>query len=329
VKIKSIKYQAGVTMVELMVAMLLSVMLGGAVISVFVNSTQNFNQDENILGMQDDARHALRQISFDVSMAGHYADLVVPSVVTPDPSLVIGTDCGPAGQLNWMYRTVDAGTGDSLSITALDNATGAQVVAAHSCFLAGELLPGTDVVAIKRVVGGAAVPTNGGIYLRTNGTVGLLYREPAVAPAIVVAPPNADWEFRPSIYYIRQFADVPGDGIPTLCRKTLAGAGPSMTTECLATGIENLQLEYGIDTTSDGQPNVFLSNPSLAQIQDVVSARIFVLARTTEIDVRYTNAKTFSISNSPDYAPNDSFHRRVFSTSVSIQNIRSMNMMGF
>ena len=328
---KSIKYQAGVTIVELMVAMLLSVILGGAIISVFVNSTQSFNQDENILSMQDDARHALRQISFDVSMAGHYADLVVPDVVTPDPSLAIGADCGPVGQLNWMYRTTDAGTAESLSITALDNVTSAQVVAAHSCFLGGEVLPGTDVVAIKRVVGGsAAALRNGGVYLRTNGTVGLLYREPMVAaPAIVVAPPNADWEFRPSIYYIRQFADVPGDNIPTLCRKALTGAGPSMTTECLATGIENLQLEYGIDTTSDGQPNVFLSNPSLAQIQDVVSARIFVLARTTEIDTRYTNAKTFSISNSPDYAPNDSFHRRVFSTSVSIQNIRSMNMMGF
>jgi len=327
---KSIKYQAGVTIVELMIAMLLSVILGGAIISVFVNSTQSFKQDENILNMQDDARHALRQISFDISMAGHYADLVVPSVVTPDPSLVIGTDCGPAGQLNWMYRTTDAGTGDSLSITALDNATGAQVVAAHSCFLGGEVLPGTDVVAIKRVVGGGAAGLrNGGIYLRTNGTVGLLYREPTVAPAIVVAPPNADWEFRPSIYYIRQFADVPGDGIPTLCRKVLTGAGPSMTTECLATGIENLQLEYGIDTSSDGQPNVFLPNPSLAQIQDVVTARIFVLARTTQTDTRYTNTKTFSISNSADYAPTDSFHRRVFSTSVSIQNIRSMNMMGF
>jgi type IV pilus assembly protein PilW len=280
--------------------------------------------------MQDDARHALRQVAFDLSMAGHYADLVVPGVVTPDPSLTIGTDCGPAGELNWMYRTIDAGTGDSLSITALDNATGAAAVAAHSCFLGGEVLPGTDVVAIKRVVGGsAAALRNGGIYLRTNGTEGLLYRAPLGPPAIVVALPNADWEFRPSIYYIRQFENAPGDGIPTLCRKVLAGAGPTMITECLAAGIENLQLEYGIDTTSDGQPNVFLSNPSLAQIQDVVSARIFVLARTTDIDTHYTNAKTFSISNSPDYTPADSFHRRVFSASVSIQNIRSMNMMGF
>ena len=64
-------------------------------------------------------------------------------------------------------------------------------------------------------------------------------------------------------------------------------------------------------------------------MQDVVSARIFLLARTTDIDIRYTNQKTYSISNAPDYTPNDSFHRRVFSTTVSIQNIRSMNMMGF
>jgi len=318
-------------MVELMVAMLLSVILGGAVISVFVNSSHSFNQDENILNMQDDARHALREVAFDVSMAGHYADLMIPSALTPDSSLAVTTDCGPTGELNWMYRTTDAGTGESLSITAIDNATNAQAIGAHSCFANGEILPGTDIVAIKRVVGGdAAALRNGGVYLKTNGTVGLLFRSPmAAAPAIAIAAPNADWEFRPSIYYIRQFANTPGDGVPTLCRKVLAGAGPSMATECLASGIENLQLEYGIDTTSDGQPNVFVPNPTLTQIQNVVSARIFVLARTTDIDTRYTNAKTFSISNSPNYSPADSFHRRVFSTSVSIQNIRSMNMMGF
>ena len=120
-----------------------------------------------------------------------------------------------------------------------------------------------------------------------------------------------------------------GDGIPTLCRKTLRGVGPSMATECIATGIEDLQIEYGVDTSEDGHPNVYLPNPTLAEIQNVVNARIFILARTTEIDTRYTNEKTFSISNAPDYTPDDSFHRRVFSTSVSIQNIRSMNMMGF
>ena len=169
-----------------------------------------------------------------------------------------------------------------------------------------------------------------GAYLRTNGTVGVMFSGTVPTdPPVAVAAPRADWAFRPSIYFIRQFANVPGDGVPTLCRKVLTGTGPIMTTECLATGIEDLQIEYGIDNSEDGHPNVYLTNPSLTDMQNVVSARIFLLARTTDIDTRYTNTKTYSVSNSGDFVPNDSFHRRVFSTSVSIQNIRTLNMMGF
>jgi len=324
-------YQAGFSVVEIMIAMLLSMALAGGIISVFVNNSYSFKQDENIGRMQDDARHALREIAFDLSMAGHYADLHIPSSVSYDGGLTIGQDCGPAGQANWMYRTTEVGTGNSLSLTAIDNATSATALAAHSCFIGGELQDGTDIVSIKRVAGAEAnVLSVNGAYLRTNGTVGVLFSGVApIAPPVVVALPRADWVFRPRIYYIRQFANTPGDNIPTLCRKVLRAAGPGMTTECLATGIENLQIEYGIDTTQNGQPNVWLSNPSLTQVQDVVSARVFLIARTTELDTRYVNTKTYSISNAPDLVPNDGFHRRVFSTSVSIQNIRSMNMMGF
>ena len=313
-----------------MIAMLLSVSLGAAVITVFVNNSHSFDQDESLARMQDDARHALREIAFDISMAGHYAELHVPANVTLDAALAVGLDCGPAGEINWIYRTVEIGSTDSHSLLAIDNATGSTASVAHSCFAANELQPGTDVVAIKRVAGSNTVaPVANSVYLRTNGTVGLLYRAPfPAAPSIVVDAPMADWQFMPSIYFIRQFANTPGDGIPTLCRKVLRGAVPSMITECLATGIENLQIEYGIDTTSNGHPNVYMTNPTMADMQNVVSARIFLLARTTDLDTRYTNNKTYSISNSPDFVPADSFHRRVYSTSVTIRNVRNMNMMG-
>jgi len=330
-KINHIKQQQGCSGVELMIAMRLSMALSAAIITVFVNNSYSFQQDENVGRMQDDARHALREIAFDVSMAGHYADLHIPSSVQLDGGIAIGTDCGPVGVPNWMYQTVEAGTGNTWSIAAIDNATNAAVTAAHSCFLAGEILEGTDVVSIKRVAGApAGVLSANSVYLRTNGTVGVLFSGVApVAPPIVVAAPNADWAFRPSIYFIRPFADAPGDGVPTLCRKVLRGVGPSMVTECIATGIENLQIEYGLDTSEDGHPNVYLSNPTLAEMQDVVAARLFLLARTTEIDTRYRNDKTYTISNAPAFVPGDAFHRRVFSTSVSIQNIRSLNIMGF
>ena len=325
------KTQAGFTLVEIMVAMLLSLILGVAIVTVFVNNSHSFTQDDNVMRMQDDARFALQQLAFDLSMAGHYAELLSPEGVTPDANLTVGLDCGPAGVTNWTYQTTQPATGDSLSVVAIDNVTSAQVVADHTCFLADEVAPGTDVVSIKRVAGAeASTFRDGAVYLRTNGTVGLLYRQPLTgSPTVGVPLPRTEWEYRPAIYYIRQWAYDLGDNIPTLCRKVLGGPGPSMLTECIATGIENLQIEYGIDTNNDGNPNVYMSTPTLADLQGIVSARIHLLARTTDIDVRHTNQKTFSIGNAPDYTPNDSFHRRVYSTTVAIQNIRSMNMMGF
>jgi type IV pilus assembly protein PilW len=321
--------QRGLSLVELMIAMVLALILTAAVITVFANNRYSFTQDENIQQMQDDARHALRELTFEISMAGHYGDLLVPGSVTPDGGLTLTTDCGPVGAPEWIYQTTDAGTGDSLSIVALDNATAAQAAANFSCIGGGEFRDGTDIVAIKRVAGArVGVLRAGRVYLRTNGTVGLLYKEPAAAPAITVPAPRADWEYRPSIYYIRNFAYEAGDGIPTLCKKVLRGASPGMATECLAAGIENLQVEYGIDTSGDGFANVYMPSPSVAELQTAVAARVSLLARTTDIDIRYENEKTFTLSNAQPYTPDDSFHRRVVSTTVGIQNIRSLNSMG-
>ena len=103
--------QQGLGLVELMIAMTLSLLLSIAVISVFTTNSRTFKQDENILRMQDDARHALREVAFELSMAGHYADLLIPGSATPDDSLSLLTDCGPIGIADWMYQTVQLGTG--------------------------------------------------------------------------------------------------------------------------------------------------------------------------------------------------------------------------
>lgn len=330
-KFYAIPKQQGMTLVELMIAMSLSLLLGAAVMSVFVNNRHSFNQDENLQRMQDDARHALREITFDIAMAGHYADLLIPGSVTNDNSLSLTTDCGPVGAAEWMYQTVQPGTSQFLSVVALDNASPAQAAANFSCINGAEFVDGTDVVAIKRVAGiRAGARVNGQVYLRTNGTVGLLFREPlGGVTAIAVPAPNSDWEYRPSIYFIRNYENTPGDDVPTLCKKVLRIPGPGMTTECIAAGIENMQVEYGIDITGDGFTNLYLPNPTLLQMQSVVAARVTLLARAANIDTRYENAKTYLLSNADPYTPQDNFHRQTVSTTVGIQNIRSLNAMGF
>lgn len=324
------KTTRGFTIVELMIAMTLGLILAAAVVSVFLGTRQSFDRDERVMRMQDNARQAIRELKHDVGMAGFWADLLLPSSITRDGSLAVATDCGPSGVANWIYRTVTSGTDESLALTTIDNATGTVANDNYSCIDSSEIVPGTDVVAVKRIAGAQASSiTTDTVYMRTNGTVALLYKEPENSPPAVTVPtPYTEWEYRPSIYYVRNYAITAGDGVPTLCRKVLQfGGTPTMTTECLARGIEDLQLEFGLDSDDDGEPNVYLADPTLAQMQTAVSARIHVLARTAEEDPHYTNDKTYSISNAPDYTPADGYYRRVFSIHVGLHNLRSLHLL--
>ncbi len=323
------KTEQGFTLVELMISLVLGLIVTGGVVTVFVQSRQSFRVDEQVARMQDEARFALDEIARDVRMANYLAEPLVPAAIFPDFGLLVGIDCGVPAQANWIMELTDAVTGQINSLTGVDNATGATAPASFSCIGAAEIRPNTDVVGIKRVAGDSTAPANlqnGATYIRSNGTFGLMHTQPPVA---AVPPPFRDWEYRPRVYYVRNFANAPGDGIPALCRKVLTpGAPPSMTTECIAQGIEDLQLEYGLDTDGDARPNRYLTNPTLTQLQQVVSARISLLARTQEVDPRYTDLRTYTVSNAPAYTPNDNFRRRVYSTTVTIHNRRNIRRLG-
>lgn len=320
----------GFTIVELMIAMVLGLLVSGAVLSIFLTSRRSFDTDEMVQRMQDDARYAIQALSTDLSMAGYYADLMLPGSMTLDDSLNGFDGCAASGADNWIYRTVHPVTGGSLALTTVDNATGTAASTAFPCVTASEHVPGTDVIAVRRVAGAEApaAGTADHVYLRTNGTLGLLYREPVAAPpAVDVPPPFTEWEYRASIYFVRNYSRAPGDGIPSLCRLVFGTGVAVPVPEVLAYGIENLQVEYGLDGDGDGEPNVYLSNPTLEQMQTAVSAQISILARSAERNAQYTNDKTYSIGNAPDYTPADNFYRRAFSITVGLHNLRNLRRL--
>jgi type IV pilus assembly protein PilW len=321
--------QSGFTIIELMIAMALGLFLVAGVVTLFMSSRQSFNQDENTARLQDEARFAIQELARDLRMASYLTEPLVPGSITQDGSLTLATDCGNPAHDQWVYDFTDEDTGEISTLTALDNTDGPTAAANYACIDENEIVEDTDVVAIKRAGGSPVPPANlqaGTVYIRSNGTTGLLYKDP---PVIAIAGPFNDWEYRPRIYYIRNFTNEADDGVPSLCRKVLTTNGePSMTTECIAQGIENLQLEYGLDTDSDGSADRYLANPTLAEMQDVVSARVFILARTRDSDRRHTDPKTYSISNAPDYTPADNYHRRVYQVTVTVHNLRNLRRLG-
>jgi type IV pilus assembly protein PilW len=90
--------------------------------------------------------------------------------------------------------------------------------------------------------------------------------------------------FMTHIYYVAN-NDKAGDGIPTLKRKELRleSGQLNFATVPLVEGVDNFQLDYGIDTSGDGVVDQYTAAPSTAHDwRNAMSVRVSVLARNTD-----------------------------------------------
>jgi type IV pilus assembly protein PilW len=92
----------------------------------------------------------------------------------------------------------------------------------------------------------------------------------------------------------------------------------------LVDNVEQMQIEYALDTNGDGTADSFTSTPTAAQWPQTVGARIWVLARSTESSPNTKGATKFEMgdlrgANAVAFAANTtaSPKRRVYSSFVS------------
>ncbi|MCP4048668.1 MAG: hypothetical protein GY732_22045 [Gammaproteobacteria bacterium] len=63
--------QQGLSLIELMIAIMLSIFISAALISLFVNSKQNYRLNENMSRLQENARFAMSFLARDIRMADY------------------------------------------------------------------------------------------------------------------------------------------------------------------------------------------------------------------------------------------------------------------
>lgn len=77
-------HQSGMTLIEIMIALLISAFLIAGVIQLFLNSKQTYRMQENLSRLQENGRFAVEFIARDVRMAGYRTCLsgTVPSAIS-------------------------------------------------------------------------------------------------------------------------------------------------------------------------------------------------------------------------------------------------------
>jgi len=269
-------------------------------------------------------------------------------------------DCGPTGNNaafvqgtnDWTFRERRA------AVFTRGNATAAQANATFPCIENSNdaFLAGTDIIAIKRLSSATASLTAGKPYLRTNGVettlslavAGTPTTTGATDPAGTVCNP-ADvsddatctvtiYEYRPVVWYIRPWSVSASESprIPALCRMVFSdGTMKQDAGGCVASGIANMQLEFGFDVPDatgryDGLADNFqeIGAPlTVSNMTDphpmafVVAVRIHLLAQSTQRDVDYRNTKTYQLAGLTVGPFDDGFYRKSLSSTVLVRNV--------
>ena len=278
---------AGFTLVELMIALLISTLVTGAVIYLFVGSNKSYKELNRVSRMQEDSSFALHTLKQDLNHAGFFG-AVRQSNIALDGSLGnVSNDCsGDAAAYDFtrsLLATQSDGTGK-----------------AYGCIT--DALKDTTVLVIKHTrtapITTASVANNK-TYLLANHDLGVLYDGADSAPTDVVGDGRA-WEYQAHAYYIQKGLG-PGDP-PSLSRKTLRwnGSAMAMQNEALISGVEEMRLLFGVDSDSDGNLDSFhdaatINSSTTYDWDDVVAVQIYLLVRTDEEDFTYTDSRTYNL----------------------------------
>jgi type IV pilus assembly protein PilW len=238
-----------------------------------------------------------------------------------------------------------------LHIQGNDNVSALDISSSLTCL--SDVKLNTDVVVVRRVstcVSGAAncASAAGAAYFQASlcnnatelgaGTASAQYRLDTVAANLNLHKRDCTTlantrQYLTRIYFVAN-NDVAGDGIPTLKRAELGAGG--FTIVPIAEGIDNLQVEYGIDTVGDGVPHALNANPDtygacvgaacVTNWLNVMAVKINLLARNTSTSTAYTDTKTYTLGLTAagavnTFGPfNDAYRRHVFQAEVRLNN---------
>jgi type IV pilus assembly protein PilW len=312
--------QRGFGLVELMIATTLGLFLIGGAIAIHLNGSATYRVNEAIARVQETANVAMDIVVEDLRRAGYWAQ-------TKETAAIIGRANDPLTALNAALEPGnDCYAGYWINIDRrVETAGDAQTGAANplrGCIGDAIRQPGTDILVVRHAAADTitfAAVQNGRLYLVSNFLGGALFVGGQPLPSGYSAA-DAIHEVETYAYYVnRASSGAPTE--PSLRRMRLS-AGPTLSDEELVSGIEDMQVQLGVDSDADGAVDQYVSAGAAGIDPDqVVAARIWLRARSDNAEVGFTDDATYQYAD-VSIRPNDSLRRLLVSETVQMRNAR-------
>jgi len=332
----TLQRQAGLTLVEIMVALAIGSFLIIGAVQIYTQSRQAFVVNESIARVQETAQFAMDTIEADLRMASNWGrnsrGLAVEgrSLVGDDNPNGLTVPVGSTGSCgtNWAFDLARPIDGD-------DNGYDLP------CAALGGVQGSSDLITIRRATVQPVLPEAGRLQLQSTRIQGELFETLAVPPAflpitfhpITGAPSSATHRLMVNSYYVSPTSTlIPG--VPTLRRKTLTvqGGAPWIDDQEVAPGVENIQMQLGIDVDADNtvdryvNPGDEIYNPAAAGYVPgarVMTARIWLVVRGVTTEFGLQDNRNYQPGNANMGQQNDGFRRLQVSKTILLRNART------
>ena len=340
--------QRGLSLIELLVALAIGGFLIIGALTLQSQTRKTFTVNESSARLQETARFVISVIEPELQLAGLFgfsnnpagvryslpggdkfaSDMRIgkPSVGPP----AVLDSCGVNYVLD-VTRTVQA-----------DNGNWSMACGASG----GGKLPNTDVLMIRRS-GTERVPASASKFQLYSSRM-VPFDQRLFISGTAPGPLKDDLsEVRDLVfeaYYISRNSDARA-GLPALRIKQLAsdGASPTWLDQEVIRGVEDIQVEFGVDpgqdTNGDGVPDD-ASNDGIADLVNgdsklyvppdnayarsgqIVSVRFWVRVRAEEPEQGFRDTRTYSYAGI-NFTPNDQYRRVLMSRTVFLRNSRA------
>ncbi len=283
--------QRGLTLVELMVAMALGLFLIGGALFVYDQGRNSYRMTDSVARLQETARFALESIEPDVRLARFWGLNASPGTI--DVPAAVRINCSAASG------------GSEVTAWALDLETGIagrdDIYDLECRAFGDDPQPGSDVLIVRHAEPAGRVPTvpeAGRVQVQSALAGGRLFDD-GVAPDL--GADSATFNVAIHAWYVsRQSSFEPGQ--PSLRRLTLK-KGRIIGDDEVITGVENLQVQFGVDTDRNGSvdryvdgdhPLVTPGAAGFAAAGEIIAVRLWMLVATPADDPAWVDTTEYA-----------------------------------
>lgn len=342
--------QQGMSLVELMIALLIGLLLSAAIITVYLSNKKTFWDTEAAASLQENSRFAMKLIVNDLRLAGFYGG-IDHKVINKDSAVVVKSETGVSCKRGTDATPTEFEYERSVWV-ARKGANFPDCIGAKVSASAGAI--GSDVLFVKHVspephdfdaAGDAAKTKNTRSYIvaaldhagHFNGENNTNLKDKIELSGDF--PDGEVWEYVYHAYYISKPAS---DAFPQLRRRKLVvdpdnSSKSYWITETVAEGIEDIYFEFGIDTDNDGAVEAYVTPAKIDsnsyKWEEVIAAKVYLLAQATKSDLSFKDTKTYTYGVDEDrvYTPDSTswrYHRKLYETTVTLFNNQMERVRG-